>query len=64
MYVCVCNGITERQIRAYVAERGTCSLDELKCELGVATQCGRCEESARQCLDCEDPQPCELEATA
>jgi bacterioferritin-associated ferredoxin len=50
MYICVCNGITERQIRACMAERESCSMDDLQRELGIATQCGRCEGYARQCL--------------
>lgn len=49
MYVCVCNAITERDIRGAVT-LGAASVDDLKATLGVATCCGRCEESARQLL--------------
>lgn len=49
MYVCVCNGITDRQIRA-AAARGVTSLQELQNELGVASQCGNCAEHALSML--------------
>lgn len=45
MYVCICNGITDKQIRAAVS-RGVNSLQELRDELGVASQCGGCSEFA------------------
>ena len=45
MYVCVCNAVTEKQIRSAVAE-GVSDLDELKQTLGVATCCGQCEGQA------------------
>lgn len=49
MYVCVCSGITDRQIRA-AAARGVTSLEELQNELGVASQCGNCAEHALSTL--------------
>lgn len=45
MYVCICNGITDKQIRAAVAE-GVTSLRQLEDKLGVASQCGSCAEHA------------------
>ncbi len=50
MYVCICNGITDREIRACV-EQGACSLADLQRQLGVATCCGRCEVHARELLE-------------
>ena len=49
MYVCICNGITDKQIRAAV-DRGVASLQELQDELGVASQCGSCAEHALSML--------------
>ncbi len=49
MYVCVCNGITENQIRDAVCG-GADTLHELSSELGVATCCGRCAECAQQVI--------------
>ena len=49
MYVCICNAVTDRDIRE-AAERGIHSFDGLRRELKVATCCGRCEECARNTL--------------
>jgi len=49
MYICVCNAITERQVRACV-DAGAASLDDLQFELGVATCCGRCAGTACEYL--------------
>lgn len=46
MIVCVCNRISDREIARRV--RGGMSFDEIQLELGVATQCGRCEGCARE----------------
>ncbi|RQH00548.1 (2Fe-2S)-binding protein [Paraburkholderia dinghuensis] len=49
MIVCVCKSVSDRTIRASIAE-GTDSFDELQFELGVATCCGKCEESVRDVM--------------
>lgn len=49
MYVCVCNAITEREVRASVAA-GANTLSDLQFDLGVATCCGCCADTARQYL--------------
>jgi bacterioferritin-associated ferredoxin len=46
MYVCLCKGITDTQIRAAV-EHGASSLREVNSALGVASQCGKCGIMAR-----------------
>ena len=51
MIVCVCRRVSDRQIRQAVAA-GAHSLECLKTELGVATQCGRCADCASRVL-CE-----------
>jgi bacterioferritin-associated ferredoxin len=45
MYVCICNAITDKQIRQ-AAESGVTSLWELQKDLGVASNCGKCRETA------------------
>ncbi|MGH8679217.1 MAG: bacterioferritin-associated ferredoxin [Burkholderiales bacterium] len=50
MYVCLCNGITEGQIRDAVSAGGARSLPELRSNLGVASCCGRCADCAQQVL--------------
>jgi bacterioferritin-associated ferredoxin len=49
MYICVCNAITEKQVRSSV-DSGAQSLSDLQYELGVATCCGRCAEMACEYL--------------
>ncbi len=49
MYICLCNAITERQIRA-CAESGARSLCDLESCLGVGTNCGRCRPAATEIL--------------
>lgn len=46
MYVCICKGITDNQIRAAVME-GANSVREVRKSLGVASQCGKCGSLAR-----------------
>lgn len=51
MYVCICNQVTDREIRGAV-HLGVSTLDELAETLGVGTCCGRCRECAHEVL-CE-----------
>ncbi len=45
MYICICRGITDTQIRNEVHE-GACCLRDVSRRLGVATQCGKCAKCA------------------
>jgi bacterioferritin-associated ferredoxin len=45
MYVCVCHGITDRQLRSAV-DQGARSLGEVQMQLPVGACCGRCVDSA------------------
>lgn len=49
MFICICNAITERQVQAAVAE-GASSLTDLQGQLGVATCCGCCADTATEYL--------------
>ena len=49
MYVCLCKGITDTQIRAAV-EDGATSLRDVRKSLGVASQCGKCGILTREIL--------------
>jgi bacterioferritin-associated ferredoxin len=49
MYVCLCKGITDRQIKAAVHD-GARSLGKLRKSLGVASQCGKCSSLTREIL--------------
>ncbi|HSD52761.1 MAG TPA: (2Fe-2S)-binding protein [Burkholderiales bacterium] len=49
MFICVCNAVTDREIRQ-CAELGVASVADLKDSLGVAAGCGRCECAADEIL--------------
>ncbi len=49
MYVCICNAITDQQIRD-AAEAGAGDLWALQSQLGVGSQCGSCKDSAAEIL--------------
>ena len=49
MYVCLCKGVTDTQIRAAAAD-GACSLRDVRERLGVASQCGKCVPHAAEIL--------------
>jgi len=58
VYVCICNAVTERDIRDAI-EGGARGLEDLRDRLLVATCCGACEDTASACLSqhvsaCED----------
>jgi len=49
MIVCVCNNISDREIRQAV-DLGLSTMAELRRDLGVATCCGKCHTCAREVL--------------
>ncbi len=59
MYVCLCNAITEQEIRQAAAQ-GVTELQGLKDGLGVATCCGTCESCACEIL--QDATTCLAQA--
>ena len=57
MYVCLCKGITDGQIRAAVQD-GAANLQQVSHRLGVARQCGKCACLAKSVIDtARSPQP-------
>lgn len=64
MYVCVCNAVTESQVHASVAA-GASSLADLQFDLGVATCCGCCADTASEYLPggtaCANKGHCEMQ---
>ncbi|ADV00252.1 ferredoxin [Alicycliphilus denitrificans] len=56
MIVCVCHRVSDREIARHA--RAGMSFDEIQFELGVATQCGNCEDCARDIVaQCCASQP-------
>lgn len=47
MYVCLCQGVTDGQIREAIYE-GCCSYRDVRETLNVANQCGKCACLAKQ----------------
>lgn len=50
MYVCICNGVTDRDIRQ-AAEAGCRSMAELTMRTGAGSTCGSCVDMATALLD-------------
>ena len=50
MYVCLCNGVTEQQIRDAICD-GASTVCDLNARLGVASGCGCCRAFAAQVID-------------
>ncbi|AWL12457.1 Bacterioferritin-associated ferredoxin [Saliniradius amylolyticus] len=51
MFVCLCNGITEKQIANVVREEGIGNMRELRLSMGVGSQCGKCVQAAQEVID-------------
>lgn len=49
MFVCICNAVTESQIR-HAVDEGVTTVAELKTRLGVAARCGSCLQQAGETL--------------
>jgi bacterioferritin-associated ferredoxin len=47
MYVCLCKAVTDRQIKESIAGGVCSSYADVRRELGVATQCGKCGQMAK-----------------
>jgi bacterioferritin-associated ferredoxin len=64
MYVCICHGITERQIHRAV-EQGARTLGDVQMKLPVGACCGRCQDCAREVIrDCQRAQSASSAAVA
>lgn len=61
MYVCLCRGITDSQVRQAVAD-GASSVREVNSLLGTAMECGKCGMATRQIvnqeLSAQQSEPC------
>ena len=55
MYVCICNGVTDHQIRE-AAAGGVRSVAELTMRTGCGATCGTCLETAAGILDAHAPE--------
>lgn len=51
MFVCLCHGITDKQIERTVREQGVGNIRELKQALSFGNSCGTCINMAQQLID-------------
>ncbi|MGH8559377.1 MAG: (2Fe-2S)-binding protein [Methylococcales bacterium] len=51
MYICICNCVTESQIRDCVENQGVRRVNQLRKQLGTCTRCGKCALATKQTLD-------------
>lgn len=59
MIICICRRVSDREITRH-AKAGL-GFDDIQMELGVATQCGRCEGCARDIVaQCNTSHPVAL----
>ncbi|WP_334180577.1 bacterioferritin-associated ferredoxin [Pseudoxanthomonas sp.] len=56
MYVCICNGITDHQIRE-AAAAGCTTVAELTMRTGAGANCGSCLDMAMDVLQSAQPAP-------
>jgi bacterioferritin-associated ferredoxin len=59
MYVCLCNALTDRDLRN--SAKGSCSVAMVYRSLGCEPQCGKCVPFVRQMLR-ERARPTQMEA--
>ena len=52
MYVCICHGVTEKDIKKAASE-GVSSIQELQLKTGAATGCGGCLDNATEVLQAQ-----------
>jgi bacterioferritin-associated ferredoxin len=61
MYVCICKGITEKQILDAVTSRNSNNPKEILKALGVGSDCGTCvEDAVTTLLDQNSRAPLEM----
>ena len=49
MYICICNAVTDKQLRHAINDCAV-TMEDLHRVLSVGSQCGNCRDCARQCL--------------
>lgn len=50
MYVCVCNAVNDRRVKAAIRE-GQCSVSALRKHFGFESCCGRCTQCMRNLIE-------------
>ncbi|RPD93357.1 bacterioferritin-associated ferredoxin [Candidatus Pantoea deserta] len=53
MYICLCNGISDKSLREVVRRYQPKSIQELRHLVPVGKQCGKCVRAAREIMEDE-----------
>ena len=64
MYVCLCNGSSDKKIRQAVRQFSPHSFQQLKKFIPVGNQCGKCVRAAREVMEDELMQLPEFKESA
>ncbi|MFP1453311.1 bacterioferritin-associated ferredoxin [Escherichia coli] len=64
MYVCLCNGISDKKIRQAVRQFSLYLFQQLKKFIPVGNQCGKCVRAAREVMEDELMQLPEFKESA
>lgn len=51
MFICMCYGITDKQIKNAVENHGVGNIRDLKKTMSLGTQCGKCIDMAQEIID-------------
>ena len=51
MYICLCYAVTDKQIKQAVLKDGVGSMRELRQQLSLGSQCGKCIKAAQAVID-------------
>ena len=51
MFVCMCYGVTDKDIKNAVEQDGVGNIRELRQQLDLGNQCGKCIQMAQQIID-------------
>ena len=53
MYICICNGITDTQIKHTITENKARTAEDVYCALEACFDCGACEDCVREIIEQE-----------
>jgi bacterioferritin-associated ferredoxin len=60
MFVCLCKGITEKQVISAIQD-GASTVDDLSASLGIGLQCGSCAAIAENMINNHSVSPLQKE---
>jgi bacterioferritin-associated ferredoxin len=51
MYVCLCNAVTDKEIKEAVLKDGVGNIRDLRDKMTIANQCGKCSQLTQSIID-------------